>query len=369
LLIFLLAGCAGLGARKDSGRGDGETGEDSVPLPRDYVFPAGLEFRPGEFSLPEAAPGVGSITREQRDPLASLGEDAKEAVAESFREAYIDGLLRGLSLEGALGGDLVHTWPPDRALSLAQNWRSREAAPNSWGLPSLVLAVRGAGSGEVHIVRGRILDRYGTSGGRDRANGAAGYGAPLGEEFPYRDGIAQWFEHGLIRANAAGEVFFEERAAPSGTGFAGLSPNGAGRSAGAGVEEQFQRARQRGPYAGLPSLRADAPVGRLEIPATETLPGGTLYFQTCNRGDVLLLLGQAPDLPSRVRILAGPFPEAFLAEPPEAGLEGRLLRGLERYGLPLTDPCPAPGAEPPAGAYREAQRFTRGWMVAPPSGP
>jgi hypothetical protein len=40
---------------------------------------------------------------------------------------------------------------PAEPLSLAQNWRSRETAPNSWGIPSLVLAVR--------LLRG--IDRYG----------------------------------------------------------------------------------------------------------------------------------------------------------------------------------------------------------------
>jgi hypothetical protein len=354
VFIFLLAGCAGLDVKNDSSRGDGEAPGERAPLLRNYVLPAHLEFRPDVFSLPAAAPGVGAITREPRDPLAGLGEDEKKAVAESFRAAYVEGLLRGLSLEGTLGGDLVHTWPPGTALSLAQSWRSRETAPNSWGMPSLVLAVRGTGSDGPHIIRGGILDQYGKSGGRDRANGAAGYGAPLGEEFLYGDGIAQWFEHGLIRVDAAGRGFFEETEPPI------FSPDRAERYAGDGdsIEGHFQQARRRGLYANLPDLRADDSPGRLDIPASETLPAGTLYYQTFNRGSVLLLLPRFPDILFRGRIVAGAFLDALLADPPDAGLEDRLLRGIGRYGLPLTDACPAPDGD----AYRETQRFTRGWM-------
>jgi hypothetical protein len=355
LLIFLLAGCAGLDAKRDSDQ-DGTAG-DLIPLLREYAFPAGLEFRPEAFSLPAAAPGVGAITREQRDPLASRGEVEKGAVAESFREAYIEGLLRGLPLEGTLGGDLVHSWPPEEALCLAQNWRSRDTAPTSWGIPGLVLAIRGTEGDAAHIVRGGILDQYGRSGGRDRSNGAAGYGAPLGEEFLYGNGVAQWFEHGLIRVDAAGKGSFEEGPAPS------LS--GAGRRGGGSIEEQFQRALRRGLYANLPHPEADDALRSLELPATETMPAGTLYFQTFNRGGVLLLLPQVPGLPFRARIVAGAFLEAFLADGSEAGLEGRLLQGIERYGLPLTDACPAPeaGAYRDASARQQAQRFTRGWMT------
>jgi hypothetical protein len=354
-LVFFFAGCAGLNPKNDLGRGGGETPGENITLPRDYVFPANLEFRPGAFFLPAAAPGVGSITREQRDPLASLGEDEKRAVTESFRLAYVEGLLRGLSLGGTLGGDLVHSWPPDRALSLAQNWQTREAAPNSWGLPSLVLAIRGAGNDAAFIVRGRILDQYGKSGGRDRANGAAGYGAPLGEEFPYRDGVAQWFEHGLIAVDAAGKGFFEETEPPK------LPPDRGDSYAGEeeGIGDQFRRALRRALYSNLPDLRADGPLRRLEIPVAETLSGGTLYFQTFNQGSVLLLLPHVPDLPFRASIVAGAFLDAFLADPPDAGIEERLLRGLERYGPPLTDPYPALDGD----TYRETQRFTRGWMT------
>jgi hypothetical protein len=355
LLIFLLAGCAGLDMKDDSPQPGVEAAAETIPLLREYAPPVDLEFQGGGFSLPAAAPGVGAITRNQEDPLTSLAEDAKRAVAESFRRAYVEGLLRGLTLEGTLGGDLVHSWPPAAALSPAQNWRSRETAPNSWGMPSLVLAIRGAVDGAVHIVRGGILDRYGQSGGRDRANGVAGYGAPLGEEFLYRDGIAQWFEHGLIRVDAAGRAFFEAGPPPA------PPPDSAGRYAGEDetIGAHFQQALRRAAYSNLPDLDADGPVWRLGIPETRVMPAGTLYYQTFNRGSVLLLLSHFPNIPLQTRTVSGPFLDAFLGNSAEADLEGRLLWALASYGFPLTDAYPALNH----GSYREAQRFTRGWML------
>jgi hypothetical protein len=358
LLIFLLASCSGLGVRNNSAPSTAELDAHNptglIPLLRDYTFPADLEFLPGSFSPPVAAPGVGSITREQGDPLTSLAKDEKQAVTESFRAAYIEGLLRDLPLEGTLGGDLVHSWPPVAPLSLAQNWRSREAAPNSWGAPSLVLAIRGTENDDAYIVRGGILDQYGKSGGRDRLNGVAGYGAPLGKEFLSGDGVAQWFEHGLIRVDAAGNGIFQDTALPERNADAvgeydGDDDDGT-------IRRNFQRARRRGIYSNLPELSADTPVRRLDIPATGTMSAWTLYFQICNRGSVLLLLPQAPDIPFQARIVTGAFLDAFLADAPETGFTERLLRALDRYGLPLTDAYPAQEAD----AWQETQRFTLG---------
>jgi hypothetical protein len=354
LLIFFLAGCAGTERKQGIPPSGAETGAETIPVLREYAFPAGLEFQSGGFSLPEAAPGVGSLTRDQGDPLARLGDEDKRAVAESFRDAYVGALLRGLPLEGTLGGDLVHSWPSEEPLSLAQNWRSRDTAPTSWGIPSLVLAIRGMGGGDAYIVRGGILDQYGKSGGRDRANGVAGYGAPLGEEFLSGEGVAQWFERGLIRADASGRGSFEPADARE------PPPDGAGRYPGDDgiIGEQFRRAWRRGLYSNLPELRADDPVRRLDLPASDVMPGGTLYVQTFNRGSVLLLLPRIPDLPFQARIVAGAFLDAFLSDGPAGDLAGRLLRGLERYGPPLTDAYPAPEG----GGYREAQRFTQGTL-------
>jgi hypothetical protein len=125
------------------------------------------------------------------------------------------------------------------------------------------------------------------------------------------------------------------------------------------IRRNFLRAWRRGIYANLPELNADAPVRRLDIPETRTMSAWTLYFQTCNRGSVLLLLPQARDIPFQTRIVAGAFPDAFLADAPEPGFAERLLRGLNRYGLPLTDAYPAQEAD----TRQETQRFTLGRMT------
>jgi hypothetical protein len=352
LLILLLAGCAGSDVKDDSPRSGVETTKDTVPLQREYAPPADMEFQHRGVSPPPAIPGVGAITRNQEDLLASLTEDEKSAVAESFRRAYAEGLFRGLSLEGTLGGDLVHSWPPAAALCLAQNWRSRETTPNSWGMPSLVLAIRGAGDNAVHIIHGGILDQYGKSDGRDRLNGVAGYGAPLGDEFFYQDGAAQWFEYGLIRTDAAGISFFEPGSPPafSPAPYPGMDRN---------IEECFQQALRRAAHSNLPDMEADGPAQRLDLEETRSRSAGTLYYQTFNRGGILLLLSHFPNIPFQARILAGPFLDMFLGNPEKTDFEGRLLRGLTRYGFPLTDVYPALNE----ASFQEAQRFTLGRML------
>jgi hypothetical protein len=160
------------------------------------------------FSAFEAAPGVGIFTRDPRDPAQGLEAEEREGISLSFRAAYAEALGRGFPLEGVLGGDRVHAWPAGSALAWVQNWKTAEAYPNSWGLPDLVLAIRGFDAARVFIVRGAVLDLYGKSGGRGGANGVAGYGPPLSDEFPYGEGIAQRFGKGLITVDAAGHAAF-----------------------------------------------------------------------------------------------------------------------------------------------------------------
>ena len=167
------------------------------------------------FSIFEAAPGVGIFTSDSRDPALELEAGERERISLSFRAAYAEALSRGLPLEGVLGGDRVHAWPAGSALAWVQNWKTAEAYPNSWGLPDLVLAIRGFNADKVFIVRGAILDAYGKSGGQGGANGVAGYGPPLSDEFPYGEGIAQRFGAGLIAAEASGETAFIPRETPS----------------------------------------------------------------------------------------------------------------------------------------------------------
>ncbi|MDR0998206.1 MAG: hypothetical protein LBL70_03985 [Treponema sp.] len=190
---------------------------DAVPDDNPDNSP-GSSGSPGGTPLPEedeallwalqAAPGVGIFTGDPRDPALNLAEEERERISLSFRKAYGEALRQGFPLEGVLGGDRVHAWPVSSPLAWVQNWRSAEPYPNSWGLPSLVLAILGINAREVFIVRGAILDAYGKSGGQGGANGVAGYGPPLGAEFVHNGGIAQLFGEGLISVDASGEAAF-----------------------------------------------------------------------------------------------------------------------------------------------------------------
>jgi hypothetical protein len=399
LAALLLAGCAGLDASQGAPGEDRAEDEkdpfelEMIPLLREYPIPEDLMFFPVPFSWPAAAPGVGVITREQNDPAAGLGENEQKTLAESFRTAYIDGLLRQSSLEGVLGGDFVHGWPAAAPLGWVQNWRDRGVSPNTWGTPSLVLAIQDISGSEAFIVRGPILNMYGKSRGLNGANGIAGYGAPLGGEFPYNGGVAQWFGRGLIHVDAAGAEAFTPGSPVAPEGETAV-PETTEETAGSGraVREAFRKARRRGIYSNLPNrttgdpapaLVPDGPIRRIgfserrwEIPADSgAIRVDVLYFQSFNRGRVLLLLAQSWDVPFQTRIIAGSFLNAFLAgeEAPlpgtgtpsapvpmaaPGGLIGAIFRGLGRYGLPLTDPYPAPEG----GTYRETQRFSRGRM-------
>jgi hypothetical protein len=125
-----------------------------------------------------------------------------------------------------------------------------------------------------------------------------------------------------------------------------------------GLGEHFQQALRWAVYSALPDLGADGPVWRMDIPETRFRLAGTLYYQSFNRGSVLLLFPRFPDFPFQTRIVAGLFLEAFLAEPPGGDLGERLFQGLAHYGFPLTDAYPTLSE----GAYREEQRFTRGTL-------
>jgi hypothetical protein len=374
-----------------------------------------MEFIPAPLSWPAIAPGIGFVTREREDPVTKLNEDEMKALTESFRTAYIEGRLRDQSLEGVLGGDFIHSWPPAAPLCRVQNWRDRDGAPNTWGIPSLVLAIRGMRENRVFTVRGDILNVYGKSAGRKGANGVAGYGAPLGEEFLYQDGIAQCFEHGLIYVDPAGKGRFIPGAVPSALqavpetlGYV----NGDDGSIRGDFQEAWKRGmNQSGGLRNLPGLKADGPVLRLdfsgtpwEIPMdgqtvdadTQTFAAGripvtALYYQRFNQDSVLFLLARIPAASAQAlgtvfhtRIIATPFLEAFLAgrdHPlpgadaprlfiPQAGVSGlrpedapfheAVLQGLARYGLPLTDAAPSREGD----TFRETQRFSQGWMMS-----
>lgn len=392
LLPFLLfAGCAGLNTPKETSQGDAENPMEAAPpletipaLP-ERPIPAGMEFIPAPLSWPAIAPGVG---------LVKPGEAETNALTESFRTAYIEECLRNPSLDGVLGGDFVHSWPTAAPLCRVQNWRDPSLAetPNTWGIPSLVLAIQSMEGNRVFTVRGAILNLYGKSAGRKGANGAAGYGAPVGDEFLYKNGIAQRFEYGLLYVDPDGKGGFTPGTAPS---TVEAVPEGTS------TEADFREAWKRGMNSGLPPLKADGPALRLdfsgtswEIPvdtaAAGTIPITALYYQSFNQGSVLFLLAQTTAASAQTfgtgfhtRIIAGPFLDTFLAgrdhplpgadapplfipqpgvpglRPEDAPFHEAVLQGLARYGLPLTDAAPKRDGD----IFRETQRFSQGWMV------
>jgi hypothetical protein len=260
-------------------------------------------------------------------------------------------------------------------------------ASNSWGLPSLILAVQGIeiaqemAQGRVFVVDGEILNYYGTSAGLGGANGNIGYGSPRGEKFFHDRGIAQRFEYGLIVIDEQGQGSFLPGAPPSRDAetppdlghFPGASENGKVRDA---FLTAWIMALDRGidmvpdgPGQYLPSQNgASQDAGRLK----------GLYIQTFNNRTVLLILPDAPGIPSHARFLGAPFLEAFLSaggyplpgaealapgETESGGGDGftrQLIGGISLYGFPLTDPIPyRAGGDLP---WQETQRFSRGWL-------
>jgi hypothetical protein len=309
---------------------------------------------------------------------------------------------------------MVHGWPAAAPLTWVQNWRSGKGAPNSWAVPSLVLAVQGLTHDRVFIVHGRILDAYGKSAGRGRANGVSGYGSPCGGEFFHQGDIAQRFDYGLMKINAEGSIFIEE-APPSTLAEMPEMPGGDRE-----VRERFRSAWKAAVDRNYPPLPPDTDLVHIDFGSNPwiitaegrdgsqialTLRG--IWYQAYAGGQVLLLLADAPELPPYPRLLVTPWLDAFLAapekrlpgaesltsiSPPEyrSGGDGNFVRSLldsiAFYGIPLSDSLPlaetVPAAEGSAGGetaaeeaaapetamfpaaprYYEAQRFSKGWI-------
>jgi hypothetical protein len=213
--------CAGLSSKSsEAAAPPEERAEDAQEslrqIPRMAVsVPEEMTFVPAPFPGVLSVPGIGFVTGEVRDLGSSLDNDDRARLAASFAEAYMEGVFRGLPLSGVLGGDRVHGWPRSSPLAWVQNWRGSGERPNSWGIPSLILAVRGLAQDRVFLVQGDILNAYGRSSGLMGANGAAGYGAPCGNEFIYQGGIAQRFDFGLITVDAEGNFVFTAEDPPS----------------------------------------------------------------------------------------------------------------------------------------------------------
>jgi hypothetical protein len=323
-----------------------------------------------------------------------LSEQERAVLSGSFRAAYVDSLLRGVPLAGVLGGDFVHGWPDDDPSGWVQNWRGSDSAVNSWGLPRLVLAVRGlragANMGRVFIVRGTLLDHYGKSAGINGANGDTGYGSPRGYEFFYKGNLSQRFDLGLITVDREGRGTFVPEdppslsfSVPAETGvFQGGVPS---VEAGETVREAFVTAVKMAVDRGVESMIPDSPGEYITVTKVpEEFAGGEvlkgLYIQTFNGRTIALVLADSPRLPLFPRFIAAPFLDTLLDAPKSTVPGGEnlnvqnldfsggdnfsrsLMAGFMKYGIPLTDPLPYTDEN---GSPREAQRFSKGWLVVP----
>jgi hypothetical protein len=194
----------------------------AVPEPLPAIREKPTRFLPGPVELPSIPSSVGALSADVAEPASR-----RASLSAAFREAYQEAVLRGDPLRGTLGGDLIHLWKPparkndpsDRGGAFVQNWRGAAGGrANSWGLSGLVLACCPAAGSRVVLVKGAILDAYGRGLGIGGANGVAGYGAPLGDEFPLPEGLAQRFERGLLLAGRDGGYTFTPGEPPSAAG-------------------------------------------------------------------------------------------------------------------------------------------------------
>ena len=359
----------------------------------EYYPPPEMIFIPAEFPSFVLPPGLGMITTSGLDRAAALSETGRAELSDSFRAAYISSRFRQAPLAGVLGGDFVHNWPSVNPSAWVQNWHSSAPQANSWGLPSLVLAVRGFGNaqeanaGRVFIIQGKLLNQYGISGGINSANGIVGYGSPRGYEFLHDGKLAQRFDFGLITVNQEGKgAFFPEP--PPSLEFSPPPELGVfvdAPSSPRNVRADFIKAWKMALDRGIKTMIPDGPGQYLAfVDSTWDFPDGQaltgLYVQTFNDRTILLVLPASPLLPPYPRFIASPILESLLSAPRHVlsgaedlthqditidGADGffrALVRGLALYGIPLTDPMPLPGEE---GSWREAQRFSRGWLVKP----
>jgi hypothetical protein len=334
-------------------------------------FPQGFLFRPDPVPNLDIPPDVGTLSEY---PSANSGDP----VVLAFREAYAEALLRGLPLKGVLGGDRVHFWLAGDSRCRIQNWISDSEEANSWGVPGLVLAI-GEDSGEkrygVYTVSGRFLDRYSRSPGPNTGNGAAAYGYPVGEVF-YRDGAAvQRFSKGSIVVDKKGAVFIpapEEAESPE----TGTVPEIAG---------VFYEGEA---LSGKLPKKSDGPVASVAFPEPWIMPGSGIpvsgiHVESYDEGKSVFVVVDSPALPKRVRFLTGSFLAILLH--PEKKIPGAenetsadpvppvnspyvkaLLEGFSLYGVPLGDSLPLASTDEDAGfLFQEAQRFSKGWIIAP----
>jgi hypothetical protein len=373
------------------GRADWESAQgDSLEHPG----PNDLNYTSASMPALSAAPGVGVVTMERRDRGSALSASEREALADSFKSAYVDGILRGQPITGVLGGDQVHGWPENSPSGWVQNWQTSEPKNNSWGIPSIILAVQSIeiltemAQDRVFMVQGGVLDYYGKSSGIGGANGDRGYGSPRGEEFYYNGSIAQRFEQGLILVDWEGKGSFFPEPPPS-DGLEAPDAVGAFSSFPPSYHDAVRDAFLTAWKMALDrNIETMVPDGKgIYLPFSNNpwgIPGGAvrgLYIQTFNKRTCLLVLPDTLALPRHARFITAPFLDALLFPddplPGSEGLEGlninfsggdeffkRFMRGIALYGLPLSDPLPK-RQDDPSRPWLETQRFSRGWLAAP----
>ena len=416
-LLFLVVAALSCAGSAPSGGSDITTGgeselpaeqvpeeihNESVTQREDLRFQADYEFVPALLPPVLSVEDVGELSREAGDLVRTLNGAERLALTGSYREAFAEGLFRGLRLTGVLGGDMVHGWPPASPVTWVQNWRVAGGRANSWGVPSLVLAVRGLSHDRVFLVRGDILHAYGLGKGLKGANGAAGYGAPCGDEFLYQGRLAQRFDFGVLTFDEAGNpVFLPERAPSTENAMSGLPRTGGADDFVAGA---FRAAWLNGIDSGLPLLEPDAQIVTVDFTGSPwILPVGTgtsgenerdstiavrkIHYQEFGGGQALFILTEAAlnisekavNLPPYPRIATGNFLAALLSSGrrlegadsltpaslplesagiPTDNLTRALLEGIALYGIPLSSVLPL---SDDAGVT-EAQRFSRGWF-------
>lgn len=322
----------------------------------------GISFRPESATLPSLPSGIGAVSS---DLAAQLSPEARRSIEESFRDAYLDAVFRGDAIEGVLGGDRVHGWPSVRPAAYAQNWRSSTPGSNSWGLNALVLAVHPLKGERAFVVRGAVLDFYGQGKGVGSANGIAGYGAPLSDEFPYAGGVAQRFELGLIAIASDGSTAFLTEQPGSLSVSPGESVGSLAAASSGVIDADNAAAAFRSSWIaavdrGVPPAEADGPARSVSVPviADQGADSGTggpkevarvvsALVQTYGNSAWALVLPVGKGIGKRARLLAPPFLDRVLAE-------GSWEAGFAAYGAPLSEPFPRDG--------RILQRFSAGWM-------
>jgi hypothetical protein len=259
-----------------------------------------------------------------------------------------------------------------------QNWRGAVSHFNSWGVDGLVLAIMNTEADKVFTVGGEILDVYGKTSSYSGANGVAGYGQPLTDDFmlkltDYTMPVhAQRFENGLIYVDGMGKSVFIAGKAPTGlveidkmTGFYDTNDIKLKQK----LKFTFEKALETLINQYEQDIKADGPIQFLDFNGehwnikiefhTFSLSGA--YVQSYEGGLFIVTLpaqtiGDAEAAPldfsifEEARTIAAPFsgiisggiriPSASGLEPPPLKNYAEvpdLLKSLALYGIPLTD--------------------------------